>query len=123
MSMEEWTGFSVPEPILEEASQWIVKLDTNDITEQQRICFTVWLASDPLHQTAYAELSDLWARTSVIKRFSDHVEHSNLIGANLSVVNSSQSISVQNEQTVWPRFVSMSFITIGFLFPAISPLI
>lgn len=125
MSMEEWTGFSVPEPILEEASQWIAKLDAKHVSEQDRIAFTVWLASDPLHQTGYGELSDLWARSSVIKNFSHLVDESNVTRLD-GLVQRNEPINtsmVQIETSIWPRFVALSLIVIGFLPPIVTTLL
>lgn len=125
MSMEEWTGFSVPEPILEEASQWIAKLDAKQVSEQDRIAFTLWLASDPLHQTGYGELSDLWARTSVIKNFSHLIDESNVIPFDVSNKTDSQIHNPvqQLETSIWPRFVALSFIVLGFLPPIVTTLL
>ena len=125
MSIEEWTGYSVPDPILEEASQWIAKLDAKQVTEYDRITFTLWLASDPLHQSAYAELSTLWAHTSVIKNFSHLIEESKVIPIDLPIQSdlSLQQSLPQIESVVWPRLVALSLIAIGFLPPIFTTLL
>jgi len=125
MSMEEWTGYSVPEPILEEASQWIAKLDAKNGSEQDRIAFTLWLASDPLHQTAYGELSALWAHTSVIKNFSHLVEESKVLPFETTIHSNTplHNSSYQTDTSNWPRFVALCFIAIGFLPPIFTTLL
>jgi hypothetical protein len=79
MSIDEWLGFGVPEEILEQATQWLALLDSNQVTDQQRADFFAWLAADPLHAIAFEELSELWARTSVIKNFQQLIEESKVL--------------------------------------------
>jgi hypothetical protein len=79
MSIDEWLGFGVPEEILEQATEWLALLDSNQVTDKQRVAFFAWLAADPLHAIAFEELSELWARTSVIKNFQQLIVESKVL--------------------------------------------
>lgn len=48
----------IPDDVLEQAAEWTVRLGTVDIAEQkgERAGFDAWLALDPLHGAAYAQM-------------------------------------------------------------------
>jgi transmembrane sensor len=48
------------EEVEREASEWIARLDADDISAEDRARFEVWRHSHPLHARAYEELSDTW---------------------------------------------------------------
>jgi transmembrane sensor len=43
-----------------EASEWIARLNADDVSADDRARFEVWRAAHPLHARAYEELSDTW---------------------------------------------------------------
>ncbi|UHC19829.1 FecR domain-containing protein [Methylobacterium currus] len=48
------------DPIDEAAAGWVVRLASSDATAADRAAFDVWLAADPAHAAAYAEMDALW---------------------------------------------------------------
>ena len=50
------------DPVLEEAAGWVARLSSADATEADRAAFDVWLAADPAHAAAHAEMDALWHR-------------------------------------------------------------
>lgn len=80
MSFEEWTGYELSQNTLDEAAEWLFRLDAfeNDKSSQlenkHMLGFYEWLESDPSHQQAYYELSELWAKSACIKE-AGHLLH------------------------------------------------
>lgn len=48
------------DPIDEAAAAWVVRLASADATEADRAAFDAWLAADPVHAAAYAEMDAVW---------------------------------------------------------------
>lgn len=81
MQIEDWIVHDIPEPIIAQASDWIIQLDRleqdasyamsdkeNQLLRQQ---FYDWLNQDQLHQLAFLQLSEMWAKSSMLR----HLEH------------------------------------------------
>ncbi|MET7244962.1 FecR family protein [Methylobacterium sp. EM32] len=63
MAIDDGTGAHLPDeedPIDEAAAGWVVRLASSDATEADRAAFDAWLAADPVHAAAYAEMDALW---------------------------------------------------------------
>jgi len=43
-----------------EASEWVVRLQADDVTDDERARFDAWIGAHPLHAKAYADLSITW---------------------------------------------------------------
>ncbi|WP_407521381.1 FecR family protein [Methylobacterium oryzisoli] len=50
------------DPIDEAAAGWVARLSSSDATESDRAAFEAWLAADPAHAEAYAEMDAVWRR-------------------------------------------------------------
>lgn len=70
-----------------EASEWIARLNADDVSTDDRARFEAWRAAHPLHARAYEELSDTW------RHFTD-------AGPLVRAVSFAQSM---NEATEVPR--------------------
>jgi len=57
-----------PELVREEASDWIARLQADDVTAEDRIKFDAWRNAHPLNARAYDELMSTWQRFSVAGR-------------------------------------------------------
>ena len=139
--MEEWIGQTIPEHIVDEASEWIARLDMGTHDADLQSAFQIWLDSDPLHKASFEELSLLWAKSSVIKTLSNHVHRSTVVSIRpdsvapnaLQMPNFtdislspllqekpySEAISVPNK--LYP--IAIACITLGLFVPFISSLI
>jgi ferric-dicitrate binding protein FerR (iron transport regulator) len=83
MNIDDWTGTDISDDIIEEAAYWVAALDAENADEPLLVMasvsavadielpFYVWLNQDPVHQMAFAQVSELWAKTACLK----HVEH------------------------------------------------
>lgn len=47
-------------PINLAASEWLARLDSGDVTAEERAAFDTWRSADPRHAAAYARLSAVW---------------------------------------------------------------
>lgn len=79
MSLDEWIGHGIPDDVVDSAIVWIAKLDSVDMTQQQREDFYQWLNDDPTHRWAFEELSEIWAKTSVLRDQEHLVEQSQIL--------------------------------------------
>jgi len=52
---------TISDALIEEAAAWRARLDEPDAGAATRAAFRRWLACDPLHREAYAEVERLWA--------------------------------------------------------------
>ncbi|MGX7707743.1 FecR family protein [Methylobacterium sp. Gmos1] len=50
------------DPIEAQAAAWVVRLSSSDATEADRAAFAAWLAADPAHAAAHAEMAAFWHR-------------------------------------------------------------
>ncbi|MDT0596623.1 FecR/PupR family sigma factor regulator [Glaciecola petra] len=84
MSFDEWAGYDLSQKTLDEAAEWLVRLDAseNNASSQrktgQMLAFYEWLENDPSHQQAYAELSELWAKSACMKEAA-HLLHASKV--------------------------------------------
>lgn len=82
MNLHEWLGADIPEEVIQQTVDWIAVLDDLEGTvtaTQKKADFYHWLALDPLHQEAFAELSELWARTACLNSLKDKIVTSQVI--------------------------------------------
>ena len=47
---------------MREASEWVARLNADDVSERDRSCFEQWRSSHHLHASTYAELYSTWLR-------------------------------------------------------------
>ncbi|MDD5277013.1 MAG: FecR domain-containing protein [Methylovulum sp.] len=50
------------DPILAQASRWVIRLHAADCTAAERQAFAVWLAQSERHRTMYRDVESLWQR-------------------------------------------------------------
>lgn len=48
------------DPVEAAAAAWVVRLSSSDATEADRAAFATWLAADPAHAAAHAEMEAFW---------------------------------------------------------------
>lgn len=53
---------SIPREISDAASRWVTARDAGSLTEHNEHELALWLAADPLHARAYAEVEDVWEK-------------------------------------------------------------
>lgn len=82
MNLHEWLGTDIPPAVVQQTVNWIAALDDVEgtaITKERKADFYLWLAADPVHQEAFVELSELWARTACLNSLIDKIETSHVI--------------------------------------------
>ncbi|WP_371195301.1 FecR/PupR family sigma factor regulator [Glaciecola sp. SC05] len=81
MNIDDWTGTEISDDVIDQAAFWVAALDADDTQAvdyrpstpllETQLGFYAWLDKDPVHQMAFAQVSELWAKTSCLK----HAEH------------------------------------------------
>ncbi|MFT5813175.1 MAG: hypothetical protein ACI9VT_000915 [Psychroserpens sp.] len=114
MSLEEWVGVGIPDEIVEQAISWVTLLDSDDATLEQQVEFYQWLEADSIHQWAFEELSEFWAKSQMTK------EHIALLDDS-SVTNLNKLISSTNNDNLpiskYPTYevMSLALIAVGLI--------
>ncbi len=54
------TGDMIPQRIKEQAAEWLVRLELDDVQAADEDAFVQWLTESDLHQIAFAEIEQLW---------------------------------------------------------------
>ena len=112
MSLEEWVGVGIPDEIVAQAISWVTLLDSDDATLEQQVEFYQWLEADSIHQWAFEELSEFWAKSQLTK------EHIALLDEG-SITNLNELTSIPNNQPTskYPLYeiTSLALIVLGLV--------
>ena len=136
MQIDDWIVHEIPEHVITEASDWIVQLDrlqsddystamkqSNCALEQQ---FYDWLNHDLAHQIAFLQLSETWAKMSMLKHMEHLIEHSEVLSfpalCNLPLVELEAHLTAtEHTQTLstptWMYGLAIGLIVAGMLAP------
>lgn len=112
MSVDEWVGYGIPEDVLDTASKWIAVLDSERVEESVQNEFLLWLQQDDMHQVAFMELSELWARTSIIKQCHHLIEENQVIQFPVSD-SCEPNIAISNQNLLY--YSAITIICVGFI--------
>ena len=75
----DWIGQNIPDQIMEDAASWLALLDSASCTRSDRFAFVRWLNAEPLHQRAFEELSEVWARLHTLTDMPAMLDHHDVI--------------------------------------------
>lgn len=84
MNIEDWQGSDISDEVFDQATHWLVVLD--DLDEQHdeesvalKRAFFEWLEADSAHSSAFAQMSDLWAKSACLQGMEHLLEDSKII--------------------------------------------
>jgi len=110
VSLEEWVGVGIPDEIVAQAISWVTLLDSDEATLEQQVEFYQWLDEDSIHQWAFEELSEFWAKSQLTK------EHIALLDES-AYININELASTTNNQPIpkYPLYeiTSLALIALG----------
>jgi ferric-dicitrate binding protein FerR (iron transport regulator) len=119
MSIDEWVGFEIPEEISNQAAQWIARLDSDSINDDDYKAFSNWLEEDPINRFAFEELSEMWARIGTLGEYKHQINES-------KVLNFPQSTNhiktASNRPSNVQQITAIILILIGLAVPIIEKL-
>ncbi|WP_416305492.1 FecR/PupR family sigma factor regulator [Neptunicella sp. SCSIO 80796] len=116
MFLDEWVGYGIPESAVQEATQWLAKLDGGNMTPEEQLRFNHWLDDDPMHRWAFEELAEVWAKISTLNDQQHQIELPQVIP--FPEMDRSESVSEQIDVKTTNQlaaFVSIGLILFGFL--------
>lgn len=141
MNIDDWIGTEISEEIIEQATQWVARLDADQeqidlacesslsATADTQALFYAWLDQAPVNQVAFAQVSELWAKTSCLKhmehllepsqiltfpdRFKQHLQPSSKTTLSNTPLLQEQTIEVA--APAWTYHVVIGTIAVGFL--------
>jgi transmembrane sensor len=76
---DDWIGQNIPDHMMEDAASWMALLDSSNCTAADRIAFAQWLSADPLHQGAFEEMSEVWARLHTLSDVPALIDHPDVL--------------------------------------------
>lgn len=137
MQIEDWIVHDIPEHIIATASDWIVQLDKLEqgdnptllsagAEQKLRQQFYDWLNQDQLHQLAFLQLSEIWAKTSMLKHMEHLMIKSEVIpfpgrGINLPAGAEHSPILLEHSDALsapaWMYFVAIGLVVTSFFAP------
>ncbi|MDN4503803.1 DUF4880 domain-containing protein [Alteromonadaceae bacterium BrNp21-10] len=115
MFLDEWIGYGIPESAVQEATQWLVKLDSGSLSEQQQGQFNQWLDSDPTHRWAFEELAEVWAKMATLNDVQHQIELPEVVA--FPVIHSPAD-EPQDERVAtdpYAALISIAIIVAGFV--------
>jgi ferric-dicitrate binding protein FerR (iron transport regulator) len=116
MSFDEWVCFGIPEEIIQQASSWIAELDAGNISASRQAVFLHWLDENPQNRWAFEELSEAWAKTSVLTDIETQIETPQVVPfSRQSVLSNTNPTSIQTNKD-WLHFGAIALIIIGLIF-------
>jgi ferric-dicitrate binding protein FerR (iron transport regulator) len=124
MNIDDWTGTQISDEIIEQAAQWVALLDndSNPRNLASSPSFNEWLSQDPLHQVAFAQMSEIWAKTACLKHVEHLIDSSCVIAFPSTQTNRQQDVittPLLKEQRVevaappWAYHFAIAMITLG----------
>ena len=136
MQIEDWIVHDIPEHIIIQASDWIIQLDKLEHDEKSLLLgasdeqlqeqFYQWLNNDPLHQMAFLQLSEMWAKSSMLKHMEHLIERSevlsfpSLYGPSSTYAEQTIRVSESNQLVsapAWMYAAAIGLILAGSLAP------
>ena len=103
-------------PVEQQAQEWFVRLNSNDVTATERAEFQSWLQADAMHCRAYEDLEALWEITGKFANSREITSARKQIRDNLSVKNKTKR-SVVHElfRSRWAQCAVAASLAIAIL--------
>lgn len=116
MSLDEWVGHGIPDEIIDLAIMWIAKLDAQNLSDKEKLEFYHWLDDEPMHRWAFEELSEIWAKTTLLKDKTHLLEQSQILHFPAPTNHDSEQASAWFKN---PSYLAILFISVGLFIPLI----
>lgn len=143
MNIHEWMGESIPNDVLQQTATWIAMLDALDanveflesnldkLDEDKQARFFNWLGEDTRHQHAFAEMSEMWAKTACLHSLHSMLESAQIIPFPSKIpateISQSEQFLLSDPLTCgetyspsWLYSLTLIIIAIGMLAPALT---
>jgi transmembrane sensor len=112
---DDWIGQNIPDEIMEQAAHWMALLDSNQVTEADRGAFAAWLGEDPLHQGAFEELSEVWARLCMLSDVPAMIEHPKIVPFPASAQVDAFEAVLPPKRSEWTTLAASLLVIVGVL--------
>ena len=97
---------TAPSPVLEEAVEWFVRRDAGNLSDAERAAFEAWLATDPAHAPAYAEVGRTWADLDRLPTDRAPQLHAAGVRTNVDATDELGAAPAIGRRRVWPRLAA-----------------
>jgi hypothetical protein len=114
VSLEEWVGVGIPDEIVEQAISWVTLLDSDNATLEQQVEFYQWLEADSIHQWAFEELSEFWAKSQLSKKHISLLEEDSIINLNELISSTDNDMQPTLKYPIY-EVTSLVLIVIGLV--------
>lgn len=96
---------TAPDPVLEDAVEWFVRRDAGNLSEAERTAFEAWLATDPAHARAYAEVERTWADLDRLPAGRAPRLHAAGVEASVDATDEFGAVPAIGRRRAWRRLV------------------
>ncbi len=120
MSLDEWFALGIPDDVADEAQQWVSRLDSDQVSAEDRQAFLDWLDCSPLNRWAYSELSESWAKLSILQEVSHLIDRSKVLEFPAATMPAPELIPYR-EKVAWHSIAALLLITFGILLSTLMP--
>ncbi len=118
MSIDDWVGVGIPEETLEEATVWISRLDSEQLSAEQQRTFSRWLDADLMHRWAFEELSELWAKVATLSDIRHMVDESQVL--KFPHVQAQQEARAPVGPSWWQSASAIALVLLGLMAPVLT---
>lgn len=118
-SYDGWIGEQIPDAVMQHAAHWMARLDADDCPRAERSRFAEWLAHDPLHQAAFEELAEVWARLHVLQEAPHAGRHDNVVALPQQPVLPPRDLPTASGRN-WASWAAMLLVVTGMLLHALN---
>jgi len=99
MTIDNWTGFDIPASSLDEAADWIARLDSDSVSPQDQYVFMCWLEKSYSNRRAYEELSLSWAKFSLLKSSEHLIDVPQVL--QFPILDGAKTMAWHNREATW----------------------
>jgi len=112
---KDWIGENIPDHIMEDAASWMASLDSGSCSQSDRVAFARWLNADPLHQGAFEELSEVWARLHTLSDVPAMLEHPDVIPFPAEREVAAFAVERPESKAEWSTLAASLLIIVGII--------
>ncbi len=110
---DDWIGQNIPDHIMDDAASWMALLDSSACTPAERVSFARWLSEDPLHQGAFEELSEVWARLHILSDVPAMTDHPDVIPFPVRVEANEFADETVPRKSEWSTLAASLLVIVG----------
>ena len=122
MSLDGWLGIGLRDQVVDEAIEWVIRLDDSDLSDHDRLQFFIWLEQSPEHHWAYEEISEVWSKLHGLREVADALHRSEVIAFPLgpSTTENTALVGLKGDPFTRWSWSAIILVVVGMVAAAIA---